>query len=186
MTLHETIGRWTAGALSICLVSASAWGGCDQLRGPANPESRYIISEDGWQVHDSKTNLTWMRCSYGQTLSPDKKRCLGEAKAIGLIPNPNLNLYEFWIPPEPYYSLGWQRPDTRVLKTLVDANCRYPAINPVVFPDTPPAVFWGGEFSSHNSHGHDFYKYINFGDGGCCGSNEQWVAHYQRFYREGK
>jgi hypothetical protein len=75
----------------------------------------------GGEAFDPKTGLTWKRCSEGLTWA--KGTCVGEPgffrldDARGLTGN------------------GWRMPTIQELSSLLDQNCKEPAIDTKAFPD---------------------------------------------------
>lgn len=69
------------GVAMVCVSSAAfaAETGCTFE--PRIPTSRYEMKGD--EVYDTKTNLTWARCSIGQKWA-DGQGCMGEAKMLSL------------------------------------------------------------------------------------------------------
>jgi hypothetical protein len=86
----------------------------------------------GDTVYDKSTNLTWMRCSYGQRWN-EGGGCTGSAElldwdsAMGLHPKDNA---------------AWRLPERDELQSIVTHRCRRPAIDEVVFPGTPSVQYW--------------------------------------------
>lgn len=157
-------------AASIAALSVGLAGRLDaacNAAGPLNPDIRYKISEDRTEVLDTVTGLTWMRCPLGMLLSfpthskrtdklpPDQQykfdHCLGQAATPAWSSSID----------SPYSSRGWRLPTRAELSTLVDGNCRNPAINPWIFPDTPVGEFWTADQTSINSHHHYFAYVVN-------------------------
>ncbi|EHK7540061.1 DUF1566 domain-containing protein [Vibrio cholerae] len=122
----------------------------------ANP---YVANPNG-TVYDKKTNLTWMRCSLGQ--SWDGKTCNGEAKEYTWHDATKLT-HQF------AGSTAWRLPTVEELDSLVycskgrkpsarpngkyvgdtDGRClgniyyQGPTINITAFPNTPPTgIYW--------------------------------------------
>lgn len=169
--------------------------GCAPM-GPHDTQDRYKYSADYTQVYDSRTNVTWLRCAYGQIMSPQGTRCLGAPLKAGL----PYKKYEFngggldgagelsGRSPAELAREGWMIPSKDVLLTIRDGTCGSPAVNPGVFPDTPPGPFWTLSKQGRNSHNHDFYYYVNF-DNRSHGvvDDHEWSANlYVRVYMPGK
>ena len=110
--------------------SNAARAECD----PANPVETSALRFDihGDMVYDRSTNLTWMRCSYGQRWS-EGGGCSGSAelldwdRAMGLHPQDNA---------------AWRLPERDELQSIVTHRCRRPAIDEAVFPGTPSVQYW--------------------------------------------
>jgi hypothetical protein len=59
------VGISSATGLSLVITSSAALAGCDASPTAKLSSSRFVVEQE--TVHDLKTKLTWMRCSYGQT-----------------------------------------------------------------------------------------------------------------------
>jgi len=102
-------------------------------RGECNPAqpmaSRFETHGD--TVYDKSTNLTWMRCSYGQQWT-EGSGCSGSVKLVD------------W---DSAMSLGqgdaaWRLPQKDELQSIVASNCKRPAIDETVFPATASMQYW--------------------------------------------
>jgi hypothetical protein len=121
------MAAFSAGS-SVCTNTARAE--CD----PADPVEASALRFDvhGDTVYDKSTNLTWMRCSYGQRWS-EGGECSGSAElldwdsAMGLRPQDNA---------------AWRLPERDELQSIVTHHCRRPAIDEAVFPGTPSVQYW--------------------------------------------
>jgi hypothetical protein len=111
--------------------------------------SNYHDNNDG-TVTDTRTGLTWMRCALGQTWDASKMTCIGTASGITWqkakamdYKYPNIN--------------GWRLPSLVELKSILDSSRTSPAIDTLVFPETPSAYFWTNEIElSSTAWGVDF------------------------------
>jgi hypothetical protein len=110
--------------------SSMARGECDPAK-PAEPiASRFELHDD--MVYDRSTDLTWMRCSYGQQWT-EGSGCSGPVKLLD------------WDSAMALQSQGnspWRLPQRDELQSLVAHNCKRPAINETVFPGTLSAQYW--------------------------------------------
>jgi hypothetical protein len=111
------------------LFSGCARAECDPTK-PAEPLSRYVIN--GKTVYDKKTDLTWMRCSYGQEWS-DQGGCSGVVRELDWDAAMALHVED---------DGTWRVPQKEELDSIVATNCKKPAINEEVFPDTPWMRYW--------------------------------------------
>lgn len=116
----------------------------------AEPEQRFTYPRDG-VVHDTRTDLLWMRCTIGQT--PGNTRCLGDAE--------QLSWTEVISRVESLRGDGcaWRLPEFHELRSLLDTEERDPAIDPTAFPDTPKGWFWTRTRAAGHSQ-HDCF--VNF------------------------
>ncbi|MBV8399136.1 MAG: DUF1566 domain-containing protein [Acetobacteraceae bacterium] len=110
--------------LGLAASSGAARAECDPAKQAEPVASRFETNGD--TVYDKKTDLSWMRCSYGQQWS-DAGGCFGSAAlldwdtAMGLHPD----------------GAAWRLPERDQLQSIVDHGCTRPAINETVFPATP-------------------------------------------------
>ncbi|MGZ3254014.1 MAG: Lcl C-terminal domain-containing protein [Burkholderiaceae bacterium] len=98
-------------------------------------ESRYVIK--GGEVYDTKTKLTWQRCSVGQRWREKSKGCVGSLKQ-----------FNFAAAQKSGYG-PWRVPSKDELATLVDLgkiadHQKPPMIDEVAFPnmDLTNLVYW--------------------------------------------
>ncbi len=96
----------------------------------SNP-ARFEVN--GAEVLDTRTGLTWQRCSSGQSFSGGT--CSGKAKFITLaqaFAHAQANAGE----------QGWRLPNMDELLSLADGVCRDPAVDSIAFPATPSSWYW--------------------------------------------
>jgi hypothetical protein len=107
---------------------------------PSTDESvDFDVATEG-VVTDKSTGLMWMRCSAGQTWARATASCTGTALKIGwdqiLVVN-NFNAAGGFAGKK-----DWRLPNINELRSIVE-DCRSdPAINTVLFPDTPSIKYW--------------------------------------------
>lgn len=92
---------------------------------------RFSISPTGDTVVDSKTNLTWGRCSVGQTWA--NNACSGTATPMS---------YDQAMAYAKSQPGGWRVPDAKELVGLVDRERTSPSIDVVTFPGTVLNGYW--------------------------------------------
>jgi Protein of unknown function (DUF1566) len=109
---------------------------CDPARPVAPATARFELHGD--TVYDKTTDLTWMRCSYGQQWS-DEGGCSGTARLIDWDSAMGLHLPD---------GVAWRLPERDELQSIVDHGCKRPAINETVFPATPSIQYWTSTPSS--------------------------------------
>ncbi len=118
---------------------------------PNTPNERFIDNGDG-TVSDKHTGLVWMRCSLGQTW--DGATCASEAVEY--------NWQQALQTAEGYAYAGssvWRVPSIKELESIVEFACRNPAINLVIFPQTPPELFWT---ASPTAYDNNYAWYVSF------------------------
>lgn len=122
----------------------------------ASPALAFTYSDNGdGTVTDPTTGLTWMRCSMGQTWTGST--CTGTA------------IYYTWNQANALTGTvsfagnsDWRLPNIRELQTIVDGLTSNPAIDWVVFPATPIALFWSASAHAGLS---GYAWFVDFGDG---------------------
>ena len=120
----------------IWLLSGSAMAAqtCLSTIQPTTPESSFTDNGDG-TLTDSRLGLTWMRCSLGQVWQDDT--CSGEPLALSWQQALQMaHGYQFG------GKGGWRLPNVKELATITEGQCVRPAINQVLFPNTPADDFW--------------------------------------------
>ena len=91
----------------------------------------------GGEAFDTRTGLTWRRCSAGTSWN-DRRGCEGETAYVGLDDAMRIAA-----------SLGggWRVPSGPELESLIDFDCGRPVVDTTVFPDVRPteegmAKYW--------------------------------------------
>jgi len=121
-----------AAVLAARLVAASntARAECDPAK-PIEPfASRFEVHDD--TVYDKSTDLTWTRCSYGQQWT-ESGVCSGSVELLDWDRAMGLH----W-----QGDADWRLPERDELQSIVAPNCKKPAINETVFPNTPSIQYW--------------------------------------------
>ena len=119
---HRGCARWLATAL----LAALAW----LAPFSANAQARLAGSQDGGVVTDSRTGLTWRRCSEGQAF--DGVTCAGTSTAFT---HEQALLHAKG-------QAGWRLPNVKELGSLVDRARLNPSIDPLAFPETESYYYW--------------------------------------------
>jgi hypothetical protein len=115
---------------SLVIGSSAAQAICDASPTAKPSASRFVIADE--TVYDRTTKLTWMRCSYGQT-SRKGGGCDGEVKPVDWDAAMALR-----VPGD----RAWRLPTKDELDSIVEQDCKKPAINEDVFPDTALMAYW--------------------------------------------
>jgi hypothetical protein len=104
---------------------------CDPGVQETTPTSRFEENRTYGIAFDRKTKLTWKLCAEGQSYS--NGHCTGNA--TGFTWDEAMKAFE-------YKGDSWRLPNADELKSLVEGQCQKPAINLIVFPNTPSSSFW--------------------------------------------
>lgn len=134
---------WTVILLAslIWMGAASAQGAATQQTCVADQSSlqltRFRDNGDG-TVTDVDSKLMWMRCSSGQTWVD--AQCTGQATAYNW-PDAVREADQVNRTGDAFFN-DWRVPALRDLATITDRGCENPRTNLLLFPNTPPSVFW--------------------------------------------
>lgn len=130
---------------------------CQKGQADPVPSSRYRLQ--GAQVLDTRTGLTWLRCSHGQTWTG--KTCSGKAKAMTTRESVAAAVaFNAGPAAARLGAASWRLPTQDELLSLVASHCSDPAINVKVFPGTASDAYW-----TSSSPGGTGQWGVNFSDG---------------------
>ena len=110
------------------------------------PTNRFTINNDG-TVNDNKTDLTWKKCSEGQSGADCNngsailytwQAALQQAQSV----NNNGGFAEYQ---------DWRLPNIKELNSIIEEQCTGPSINLVVFPRTPSNWYWSSSPGAYSS-----------------------------------
>ena len=111
------------------------------------PTNRFTINNDG-TVSDTKTGLTWKKCSEGQSgvdcrigaaATYTWQSALQQAQSVNN--NGGFAGYK-----------NWRLPNMKELNSIVEEQCSQPSINLVVFPESQSSnLYWSSSPNSSNS-----------------------------------
>ncbi len=149
-----------------CSTSLHAAQTCDTTRYPeSSPTARFEDGGDG-TVTDTRSRLTWMRCSVGQTWTGT--RCAGEASTVTFAAA--MAIAEDVNQRGAFFFKDWRVPQVQELAGIVERQCDEPRINLGLFPGTPAAFYWtassrqgesAATFAFALSFGTDGVRYIS-------------------------
>ncbi len=122
---------------------------CDHEAHATTPTDQFQVHDDGI-VTDTRTKLTWMRCSIGMHWK--EETCADvpvhyEWKDAGrFIKRLNEN--------GGYAGhRDWRLPTLTELESIVEHRCINPVTNPEIFPATPPTGFWSSTRDEYHEKG---------------------------------
>ena len=102
------------------------------------PDERYIVNNDNGTVTDTNTSLMWMQCSLGLSGTDCS---LGSALTYTW--QTALESVNDYNQDDGFAGhTDWRLPNVKELGSLLAHNRYNPAINIVIFPNTPLATFW--------------------------------------------
>jgi hypothetical protein len=142
----------------------------------STPTDQFTQNGDG-TVTDKKTNLTWMRCSLGQTWDAGDSSCTDTAITYNwqeaLTAASGTDFAE---------KGDWRLPNIKELTSITEQACYSPRINEIIFPNTLSDVYWSNSQTSFNPDG---VWTVNFNIGYGSGSNKS-LDRYVRLVRGGQ
>jgi hypothetical protein len=136
---------------------------------PVLAQTRFIPSTSGSDqvVYDSKTGLTWRRCSEGQAW--DGSTCTG---------TPSRFTHEQALAYAKTQT-GWRLPSVKELSSIVDLTVDNPAINSIAFPGAGHGgAFWSSTPNAANS---GLVWYVDFTYGQV--NTSQRVTYFNNYIR---
>ncbi|MCG7555837.1 DUF1566 domain-containing protein [Pseudoalteromonas sp. Of11M-6] len=125
-------------SLSMCFTVQAIEQACSQNIERSSPSVGFIDNKDG-TVTDRATQLTWMRCSIGQTFNAQTSSCDGMPTAMywqdalktaeKIRTSPGHAIYQ-------YAGIkNWRLPNIKELNSIREVACVNPAVNQTVFPN---------------------------------------------------
>lgn len=127
-------------AMIVSMAVQSAQGACRNDILPSTPSEDFTLRTDGTVAHNP-TGLVWMRCSLGQNW--DGVTCSGLVSTYSWPEALQAaNSYSY-----AGYS-DWRLPSKNELQSIVEDRCWGPAINTIIFPNTPSDWFWSSSPSA--------------------------------------
>jgi hypothetical protein len=96
---------------------------------------RFSVVNNGQEVVDNKTGLTWRRCAEGMVVSTDLSNCQGTATvalhedALNIARTANVA------------AVGWRLPNVKELNSILNRDLQGATIDAVAFPSTLQGTF---------------------------------------------
>ena len=117
-------------ALFFCC-AANAWADCDTAVVPTTPSSHFNIQKNTALVQDKRTGLIWQRCTLGMQWSATDNTCVISANT------PSQFTWQAALAYANSSSFAgftdWRVPNKKELASIVEYQCRKPALNTVIF-----------------------------------------------------
>lgn len=155
-------------ALTLGIQNASAQT-CNNNMKKTAPDSRYTNNGDG-SVYDKDTDLTWMRCSIGQTWDSGGNSCNGAISSMtwqGALQTASTKNNDALLGKS-----DWRLPNIKELASLVEFACDSPSINETQFPNTGLTYYWSSSADAYNSD-RAWFVHFHYGyDGSNLRSND--------------
>ena len=126
--------------LALVLLNHPSAAACYDRSGPSG-QKRFVLKSG--EAFDSKTGLTWKRCSLG-TRPDGTGRCAGEKIFVNLDQALRSAKAE---------GDGWHVPSGPELESLIDVSCGNPVVDVSVFPDIRPDADGSAEYWTTNEVG---------------------------------
>lgn len=104
---------------------SSALAECDASVTASAPNSRFRVHQSAIEVEDLQTGLTWQQCALGEQWAVDG--CVIDDAEAGLFSWPEALAAAESQP-------GWRLPNKKELASIIEYQCRFPALNTQLFP----------------------------------------------------
>lgn len=167
-------GKFSVLALIACscaqMYLVDAHAACDDNIKRSTPNTEFEYLGHGAVVRHQKTGLEWQRCAEGMMFiagtTDDQPRdtCRGTASTFTLEGSRQLQA-KVNAGAGRNGKTDWRVPTMEELASIVEDACQIPAVNTVVFPDTPVTWFWAASPKAL-SEGSGYAWGIGFGAGG--------------------
>lgn len=152
-------------SLLLIFTASQANADCNRASTQATtPTSRFAISSDGRTVTDSKTGLVWMRCATGSVWNNTRNECEDNDAITVSRMNWDVALQQA----EHHNSQAggfagsthWRLPNIKELASIVEYQCKSPAINQEIFPNIAGDLYWS---STPNRNAGTYYVHFDNG-----------------------
>lgn len=138
-------------SIILCISSSHALSEeCYHSADADTPSKRFTNNAPG-TVLDTKTDLTWARCSLGMRWSENSCQNVPDHMDWNDAHSTILRLNN---QQEGYIGFSdWRLPTLEELATLIESKCYEPAINSEIFPNTPHTGFWTSTLDKYSRQG---------------------------------
>jgi hypothetical protein len=143
--------------------------------------AQFTFSADGnGEVIDNGTGLVWRRCAEG--MNAYGNQCAGTAYNFTFETALAYAAYE-----AATAGVAWRLPNLSELLSIADAERAMPAIDSLIFPNTPAGKFWTSSLFVRESHGGGLNPssamFVDFSKGGYLYTHRS-EANYVRLVRD--
>ena len=174
--------------MSFAVLPTLAQATCNPLIPETTPTSRFVNLLNG-TVLDTRTGLQWERCPFNYIfddngtptdMSDDTCTIIGTALTSWGEALSDQTLYAG--------ETDWRIPNVKELDSIIEKGCTLPAINEVVFPDTPiGSVFWTSSHETNNGVDFSYVWLVDFSTGRVITGTKVFVGgHFYRRVRRGE
>lgn len=151
---------------------------CNAAVPESTPTADFTDNTDGTVTH-TKTGLTWMRCSLGQTWNG--ATCTGASgytwqNALAAAKNTTFPAGG---------STDWRLPNDKELESIVEQSCDSPAVNATIFPNSMSDWYWRDTSNAADSSG-AWSVYFGNGNNGDFAIQYKTYSLYVRLVRGGQ
>jgi hypothetical protein len=146
----------------VCAGSAQAYECKTNVIKASTKSENFIINGDG-TITDLRFGLMWNVCTYGQSYNAGNGNCEGEPIATenwaqAMMTQSDVNSARL------YGINDWRLPSIKELQSIVERQCRQPAINLNIFKGTVNGVYWSNTPDGQINNGLKG-RIIDFSDG---------------------
>lgn len=113
---------------------------CKDSIEPTTRAEQFLDNGDG-TITDLRFGLMWQMCTYGQHFDSETKVCKGDASAVNTWSAAILSQDAINGDSQQGYG-DWRLPSIKELQSIVERQCRQPAIKLSLFNGTSNAAYW--------------------------------------------